>query len=446
MHVGFSIPAILAVALFLFLNSVPPCLRGRFWFDRCYTSRFPHMLTLAPRRVCSALLPLILLTGPFLEARTAQAPSPLAIAADEFVQQIMSRSAAPAAITVSFQNVSSAAPEAIEAAQTAIFNAFRSAGVRLVKPELALADVQITFADDWQNNDWIAVIHEGSTSQMVIKRFPRAERPAGARAPTLTLRKYTLWQQDGPILDFSLDNQNLALLEPDQLSLFVNESGQWRGRFTLGIPHAQPWPRDLRGRLKIKDGQITVFLPGTLCTGSLSPPSLDCRPSDDPWQLDHGQLVAFYSPRRNFFSGILAGSAGGASVAPFFSGATWSNNNERQWVFAGADGRARLFLNDLATPATVLNAWGSNLAVLNSKCGSGWQLLVTTPSDVTQSDAIQAMEINGREAVPVSAPVELPGSISALWTSAKNGESVNGVVRSQVTGKYEAFVLTVTCN
>ncbi|HLW51873.1 MAG TPA: hypothetical protein VKW06_03430 [Candidatus Angelobacter sp.] len=373
-------------------------------------------------------------------------PSALAAAADDFVQQILSRSGSPAAVTVTFQTVSAAAPEITEAAQTAIFNSFRVAGIRLVKPEMALAEVQITFSDDWQSSDWIAVIREGSTSQMVIRKFPRVERVAASRMPSLTLRKYTVWQQDGPILDFSFDNQNLALLEPDQISLYVNESGQWRGRFTLGIPHAQPWPRDLRGRLKIKDGQITAFLPGMLCTGSQSPPSLDCRPSDDPWQLDQGPLVAFYSGRRNFFGGLLAGSAGGASVPPFFSGAAWNSNDQRQWVFAGTDGRARLYLNDLATPATVLNTWGGNLAAVNSRCGSGWQLLVTTPSDITQPDAVQAIELNGREAIPVSAPIELPGSVTALWTAARNGESVNAVILSPTTGKYEASVLTVSCN
>jgi len=380
-------------------------------------------------------------------AKTAQAPSsPLAQAADEFVQTILSRSGSPAAVTVNFQSLGSAAPEVTEAAQTAIFNSFRTAGVRLVKPEQALAEVQITFSDDWQNNDWIAIVREGSSTQMVMKKFPRVDHAVGARTPTLSLRRYTLWQQDGPILDFSLDNHDLALLEPDQVSLFSNESGQWRGRYTLAILHVQPWPRDLRGRLKIKDGQIAVFLPGMLCTGSQSPPSLECRQGDDPWQIDQGPLVAFYSPRRNFFSGILAGSSGGASVVAFFSGATWSSNDQRHWVFAGTDGRARLYVNDLGTPATVFNAWGGNLAALNSKCGSGWQLLVTTPSEITQLDAIQAMEINGREAVPVSTPLELPGTVTALWTSARNGESVNGILQNQATGKYEAFVLTVNCN
>lgn len=405
------------------------------------------MFTLAPHRVSSALLLLIVLAVPMHCANPAQTSnSTLAPAADEFVKEILSRSGSPATITVTFQNVSAAATDSVEAAQTAIFNSFRNAGVRLVKPEMALADVQITFSDDWQNYDWIALIHEGSTSQMVIKKFPRTDRAAASRAPTLTLHKYAVWQQDSPILDFSLDNQTLALLEPDQISFYVSESGQWRGRSILGIPHEQPWPRDVRGRLKFKDGQITAFLPGMLCTGSASPPSLDCRASDDPWQLDQGPLIAFYSPRRNFFTGILAGQGGGASVAPFFSGAAWTSNDQRQWVFAGTDGRARLFLNDLATPATIFNAWGGNLAALNSKCGAGWQLLVTTPSDSTQPDAIQAMEINGREAVPVSAPIDIAGSVSALWTSAKNGESVNGVMQSPATGKYEAFVLTVICN
>jgi len=424
-----------------------PSLRSGFE-KQCYTARFPHMLTLAPRRVWRALLPLILFLAGSLPPSQAAQPtaSALETAAQDFVQQILSRNGSPATVTVTFQNASSQPAETIQAAENAIFSSFRNSGVRLVKPEMALAEVQITFSEDWQSYDWIAQIKEGSTSQLVIKKFPRVERTAASRVPTMTLRRYTLWQQEGPILDFFVDNQNLALLEPDQVSLYGNDSGQWRGHFTLGIPHTEPWPRDLRGRLKIKDGQITAFLPGILCTGSMSPPSLDCRASDDPWQLDQGQLVAFYSSRRNFFNGILAGPSAGASVVPFFSGAEWNSHDQRQWVFAGTDGRARLYLNDLTAPATVFNAWGSSLAAVNSKCGSGWQLLVTTPADTTRADAVQAIEIDGREAAPASVPIELSGPVTALWTSTKNAESVNGVMQSRSTGKYEAFVLTVNCN
>jgi hypothetical protein len=371
--------------------------------------------------------------------------SPVAAAADELVQQILSRSGSPSAVSVDFQNVSSMPVEAQETAQTAIFSGFRNAGVRVVKPEQALAGVQITFSEDWQGYLWIAVVHEGSTSQTLMKRLARPER-AAARAPVLTLRKNPVWQQDEPILDFYADNQNLVLLEPDQVSLYANDAGQWRARYTLAITHEQPWPRDLRGRLKVNGGQITAFLPGMLCAGSLGQPSIECRSSDDPWQIDQGQIVAFYTPRRNFFTGILSGPGAGASVVPFFSGAAWTTGDQRIWLFAGIDGRSRLYQNNLSTPAAVFNSWGGNMAGVHSNCGSGWQVLVTASTDSVHPDSIQAVEIAGREAQPVSSSIDLAGPVLALWSSGKGGEAVNGITQSTVTGRYEAFTLTVTCN
>jgi hypothetical protein len=409
---------------------------------QCYTSPFPHMLK-------TALLPILLLVTFYLQSGAAaqqNAPAPMAVAASELAQQVLSRSGSPSAIAVTFQNLSSIPAETQDAIQNAVFSAFRNAGVRLVKPETAVAEVQIVFSEDWQGYLWIAVIREGSASQRVMKRLPRLERPAVTRAPALTVRKITVWQQDTPVLDFFEDHQNLVVLEPDQLALYINDNGQWRGRYTLFINHAQPWPRDLRGRLKVNNGQITVFLPGTLCTGAISPPSLECRPSDDPWQLDQGQLVAFYSPRRNFFTGILSGSSGGASVVAFFSGATWPAGDQRQWVFVGTDGRVRLYQNDLSTPAALFNGWGSNLAAVHSNCGSGWQLLTTTATDTTRPDSIQALEISGRESQAASAPIDLAGAVLALWPSGKNSETANAVTYSPSSGKYEALVLTVTCN
>ena len=405
------------------------------------------MLKTALRRRCCAPL-FILLLAVSVSGVSAQQPppSPLVVAAGDLAQQILSRSGSPSAVAVSFQNVSAISGETQELVQTTIFNAFRNAGVRVVKPDMALAEVQIVFSEDWQGYLWIAEIHEGSTTQMVMKKVARPELTASSHGPALTLRKNPVWLQDSPILDFFADNQNLVLLEPDQVSLYTNDNGQWRGRFTLAINHDQPWPHDLRGRLRVGGGQITVFLPGTLCAGSLSPPSLECHGSDDPWPVDHGQIVAFYSPRRNFFSGILSGPSAGASVIPFFSGAAWPNGDQREWLFAGTDGRARLYQNDLATPAAVYNSWGSTLAGVHSNCGSGWQMLVTAPADSIHPDSIQAMEIAGREAQPVSSAIDLAGPVLALWTSGKSGEVVNAVTQSTVTGRYEAFTLTVTCN
>jgi hypothetical protein len=356
---------------------------------------------------------------------------------------ILSRSGSPSAVAVTFQNLSSLSSEAQEATQNAIFNSFRGANVKVVKPEQAVADVHITFSEDWQGYVWIASIQQGSSSQRVIKKLPRRQQAQAAHATTLTIRKIPVWQQDAPILDFYQDNQNLLVLEPSQLALYSSDSGNWRPRQTLGIPHQNPWPRDMRGRLEVRSGEINVFLPGARCSGRLSPPSLDCRASDDPWPIGEG-LVAFFNPRRNFFSGLLAGPSAGASVAPFFSGATWKSGDQRVWLFTGTDGHTRFFQNDLSSPVATFNGWGSTLAPVHSICGSGWQVLTSSPADSTRPDSVQAVEISGREALPVSAPVDLAGTVEALWTAGNYSQLVNGVLQSQ-SGKYEAFTLTVIC-
>lgn len=367
-----------------------------------------------------------------------------ASAANDFVQQILSKGGLPSSVAVTFQNVSSLSPDAQESLQNTMFNAFRNANVRLVKSEQSVVEVQITFSEDWQGYVWIASVQQGSTRQLVIKKLPRQQRAQNSRTPTLTIRKIPVWQQDNQILDFFQDNQNLILLEPEQVALYTSDSGQWKLRHTLGIPHDFAWPRDLRGRLEIHGNDMNVFLPGVRCSGRISSPSLDCHSSDDPWPVDPG-LVAFYSPRRNFFSGLLAGQNAGASIPPFFSGVSWQNSDQRMWLFTGTDGRVRLFQNTLASPAAMFNGWGSTLAAVHSGCGSGWQLLTSSPADTTRADSIQAVEVSGHDASPVSSPVDMAGSVEALWTAGNYDQVVNGVLHLQ-SGKYEAFTLAVICN
>jgi hypothetical protein len=93
----------------------------------------------------------------------------------------------------------------------------------------------------------------------------------------------------------------------------------------------------------------------------------------------------------------------------------------------------------------MFNGWGSNMASVHSSCGSGWQALVSSPGDSVRPDSIQAVEIMGREALPVSAPVELAGPVQAMWTSGRNSETVNAVLQSPAAGKYEAFTLSLNC-
>ena len=371
-------------------------------------------------------------------------PSLTAVAGD-FVRQIVARAGTLPAASISFQNISVMPPDLQESVQNAIFTGFRNAGIRMANTDPSTARVDITFSEDWQGYLWIATVQQSGNRKVVMQKVTRPAHVVAARAPMLTIRKNMVWQQDSPILDFFEDSHTLALLDPDQVSIYSSDSGQWRLRYVLGITHSHPWPRDLRGRLLINGLQVTAFLPGTRCSGSMSPPSLDCRASDDPWPVDEGNVVAFYSSRRNFFNGLLSGPSAGASVVPFFSAAALQTGDTRQWLFSGTDGRTRLYQYDLSAPAAIFSGWGSNMAAVHSNCGSGWQALVTAQNDSVKPDQVQAMEVLGREALPVSATIELAGPVQALWTAGKNSEVVNGVLQSP-TGKYEAFTLSVNCS
>jgi len=363
--------------------------------------------------------------------------------ASEFVQAILSRAGSPSAITVSFENVSTLASADYDGLRKLLLANFRNSGVRLVKADFSQAEVQITFSEDWQNYIWVANIKQGTGSQVAIKKVVRQQKASTPRAPTLTIRRNMVWQQETPILDFFNDGQNLYVLEPDQIALYTSDAGQWRSRQTLAVAHERSWPRDLRGRLQISGPQIAAYLPGTLCSGAIVPPAMQCRSSDDPWQIDQN-LVAFFSPARNFFTGVLAGHSAGETVPAFFSGAAMQNGGARQWVFAGTDGRARLFLNGLTAPVSTIPDWGSNIVAVQSSCGTGWQILISFPNDLNHADAVQAMEIQNREAISVSAATELSGPLLAFWPG-ENPQIAHAVVESLTTGKYEAWSFSIAC-
>ena len=59
-------------------------------------------------------------------------------------------------------------------------------------------------------------------------------------------------------------------------------------------------------------------------------------------------------------------------------------------------------------------------------------------------DSVQAFEFPDREPVAVSQPLELNGTVTALWTS-RPGDSAIAVYRDSDSGNYEAVQLTLTC-
>lgn len=394
---------------------------------------------------CAMLFALLSFAVHGLAQQEASSPSPWQPAADDFVQQVLSRAGSPSAVNIIFANLSSLTNGEQSAIKQIIMTDLRNAGVRLVKADFAQVEVEVTFSEDWQDYVWVAEVKQGPGSQIVIKRVPRPQKPGTPRTNVYVLKKSFAWQQDTALLDFYLDGQNLFVLEPEQVSLYGNESGQWRLKQTLAISHEHPWPRDVRGKLDVSGFQITAFMPGTLCTGTTTPPVIQCRPSDDPWVLDRASLSAFFSPTRNFFTGVLAGRAAGESVPPFYSAVYIQNGESRQWAFAGTDGRSRIFLNDLSAAAIVVNDWGSDLAPIHAGCGNGGQILATAPGDLNRADSLQAFEIEGRHDEPVSSALDLSGPVLAFWPG-EPPQSAHVVVQSLATGKFEAWNISLVCN
>jgi hypothetical protein len=355
-------------------------------------------------------------------------------------------------ISYSVLNRSSLSKQVVDDISRVLRSQLEAAGVHTARPEQAATTVVVSLSENLSSYVWVAEIHRGPGGvlvAMVSAPRPALENVAHAIAP-MTIRKTPLWAQEQRILDLAVLEESttptrLAVLDPDYLAIYRFTNGRWQEEQRLSLSHAKPWPRDMRGRLVLRqDRGLDVYLPGVLCRGSgMTPISLSCHESDDPWPLSSQYAVGgFFTPTRNFFTGVLAPGVGEqTSTAKFYSAAPIPRQNSTWWMFAMVDGTTHLL--DGTTEQTQRPGWGSDLAGVRTSCGSGWQVLATQPGSAS-TDAIRAYETPDRDPVPVSAALDLTGGITALWTEGK-GTSAIAVTRNAETGTYEAFRMAVVC-
>jgi hypothetical protein len=286
----------------------------------------------------------------------------------------------------------------------------------------------------------------------------------------MNLRKISLWTQDSQILDVAVLEESvapvrIAVLDAERVSIYRMQAGKWQAEQTLGIVHARPWPRDLRGRLvPAKDHLLDIYFPGAICRsagGAGSAFSINCHESDDPWPLVPSALSggnfapspgappvtipamsAFYASTRNFFTGVLTQALGKMTVPKFYSAAVVPHENGLLWLFAATDGHVHM-LDGASDQITKLN-WGSDVASVKTSCGAGWQVL-TTRAEEASGDQLRAYEFPDRDPIAVTAPIDFAGAITALWTEPK-GDTAIAVVRNRDTASYEAFRLALNCS
>ena len=177
----------------------------------------------------------------------------------------------------------------------------------------------------------------------------------------------------------------------------------------ISFAPGRPWPRDLRGRLRVNGDRVQAFLPWLVCNGSATPALvLQCAPSEAPWVLESGNhaiLLANFAADRNYFDGrVVAQNGSSRSVAPFYSAVAVDEPGGTTWLLALVDGRAELF--DAAwVPVATLASWGSDLVGISAQCAA---------------------------------------ASLALWPS--GATAAVAVARDLATGRYGAYVVTVVCS
>ncbi|HLZ42039.1 MAG TPA: hypothetical protein VKQ11_13815 [Candidatus Sulfotelmatobacter sp.] len=410
---------------------------------------------------------LFLVCGPAISASAADWSVP----EQELARKIVAVTG-PGAAAVTIENRSSLGRRNSEIVQNGLRAALEQVGVRLVPSEQAAAAITISLSENPGSYVWVAQIQQGQADPAIV--MVSVARSGGTPpvhdAMPMSLRKTLLFSQDTPILDVAVLQEDaaptrIATLDADRVSIYRVQGGKWQQEQSTEITHAKPWPRDLRGRLvPAKDHLLDVYLPGVSCHSATGAPlALNCRETDDPWPIvaaglagassllgagseNHAAIpaiAAFFSPARNFFTGALTPAVGKFTNVPkFYSAAVLPREKYALWFFSAIDGFIHMVdgMNDQAARID----WGSSIASIKTPCGAGWQLLTTSSGD-RSSDSVLAYEFPDRDPVPVSAPIELPGTVTALWTEPR-GDSVTAVVRDQETGDYEAFRLAMACS
>jgi hypothetical protein len=332
---------------------------------------------------------------------------PLADSARALARRIAAALAPGEAVQLTVRNASSLAASDFAPARQAIEAELHARGEG--------AAVNVTLSENSLGYLWVAeIVRAGKREAVIIERAPAADARAADASP-LVVEKKSLWEQEAPFFDIAASDGGMAILDASGISVYRQEEGRWSRVKQTPVEFPKPMPRDLQGRLAVRNGELVAFLPGA-----------EAGPE---WPLEIGgaRIVA----PRNYFTA--------PNLPPFFSAARAGDG----WVLAGVDGRAQLFSAALE-PLASFAAWGSDVARVEARCVAAPLVLATKAGESDDPDEVQAFEIVERKAVAVGAPVEFLGPVTAMheWSDG----SALAISRNLKTGRYAAFTLTVSCS
>ena len=379
----------------------------------------------------------------------AYAASPWAEPARELARKIADVTG-PGAVSWEVGNRSSLSKVDMGAIRTALATELSGRGLHPAPADRAAASVTVTLSENVREFVWVAEIQVGKNARSVVMvAVPRADAAlTPVAASGVVLRKQLVWSQEEPILDVAaLDSgSHMAVLDGSKLTLLHLENGRWQADQEIPVPHAEAWPRDLRGRLALgKDHLLDVYLPGLFCsTTPKTPLGLECAARDVAWPLDGpgAGLSAVFDAKRNYFTGALTPALGKfGSVPAFYSAASLPREKYMLWVFAAVDGSVHA-VDEMTDQVWRGIPWGSDIAPVRTGCGGGWQVAAAGKSD-GGNDELRIYDVPDREPLAMSAPLSFPGRITALWGGAD--AQVLLVSHNEEASRYEAYRVLFTC-
>lgn len=417
---------------------------------------------------------LLTLTVLLLCVRGAQAASRWDKPAAELASRI-AEILGPGQGQIAVANRSSIAASEISPIRRLIEDDLRARGVQAAGAESANL-VRVTLSETARERLWIAEIVEGSQSRFAMVSFLReASVPETSRAAIVLTRK-AVWSSPelgnpadrSPVLAALETPSGLVLLASDSLAIETATGSGWREQMRVNLGRRTVASRDPRGVLAPSADGFTAYTAGTECEGKYDFASgadaggwtIECRETDDPWPVNAGPvnaglvnagpanasklsagpaaLRAFFNPARNFYTGTLSPSLN-VDLPVFFSTAVLPGP---RLIFGGIDGKVQMLDGVSLKAVAGTRDWGSDFAAIRSGCGSGTQVLATGSGEA-ESDSVRAYEIDAQEAAPASAPLEMGGTVTALWT-APDGASALAVVRKSPT-EYEVARVAALC-
>jgi len=400
-----------------------------------------------------------------LAASAAPAPSSWDEPAQALAGQIV-EILGPGQARLTIRNLSTISNDEVPAIRRLLEQDLKTLGVLASGAESA-NEIRLTLSENQRERLWVAEVVEGNETRVAMLQLRPGTAHSAQAESGVMLRKQTVLVTKDAVLAALETANGLIAIEPEEIAIYSHTSEGWQESKRVGIGQKRPLARDPRGMIRPSssgDG-FEASLTGMNCSGSYQPAAptgewtVRCRESDDPWPIAwepvwerdaNAQMNvhvtpygAFYNAARNYFTGIFSPSLG-VDLPPFYT-AAWllRSTNEGVLAIGGIDGKAQLFENGALKPLSGARDWGSDFAALQSGCGEDAQMVVSGSGEA-MSDSLRAYELPGQEAIAVSAPLAMDGTVMAMWT-APDGKSVYATVR-RATERYEVDRVTASCN